>query len=106
VTNLSKQTLQKAFVGGRCIVFLRWDLPPPCSASPHSLHVLTLQTYQQHPWLVHLVAKVLHGDPAAAEFFVVNPFPDTTKPPKGQLRVHLRLLVGKQLSCAIHPPHV
>ena len=75
--------------------------------------MLTLQTYQQHPWLVHLVAKVLHGDPAAAEFFAVNPFPDTTKPPKGQLGVHLRLLVGKQppvgfgsVSCAIHPPHV
>jgi hypothetical protein len=97
--------LQEAFVGGRCILFLRWD----CSASPDPSHALTLQTYQQHPWLVHLVAKVLHGDPVAAEFFVVNPFPDTTKPPKGQLRV--RLLVRKQppmglggASCATHTP--
>lgn len=54
------------------------------SANPPSSVELPPQNYGQNPWLVHMVAKILVGDDTVFPFFVHNPFPDASKPPKGQ----------------------
>lgn len=35
-----------------------------------------LSSYQEHPWFVHLMAKLLEGDRAALALMGANPFPD------------------------------
>jgi hypothetical protein len=40
----------------------------------------SMSTYDQYPWTLHLVWKLLHNDPGALSLFGGNPFPD--KPPR------------------------
>jgi len=35
-----------------------------------------MTTYNEHPWTVHLVWKLLHNDPGALSLLANNPFPD------------------------------
>ena len=39
-----------------------------------------MSSYDQHPWFVHLIAKLLEGDRAALGLFKTNPFPN--QPPR------------------------
>jgi hypothetical protein len=36
-----------------------------------------MSSFEQEPWLVNLVAKLLHGDKEVATLLAKNPFPDT-----------------------------
>jgi hypothetical protein len=54
----------------------------PVQVAPYQPHLdwqmwfAAMGTYQQYPWTLHLVWKLLHNDPVALSFFRSNPFPD------------------------------
>jgi len=54
----------------------------PVQVAPYQPHLdwqmwfAAMGTYNQYPWTLHLVWKLLHNDPAALSFFRNNPFPD------------------------------
>ena len=54
----------------------------PVQVAPYQPHLdwqmwfAAMGTYQQYPWTLHLVWKLLHNDPVALSFFRNNPFPD------------------------------
>jgi hypothetical protein len=58
----------------------------PVQVAPYQPHLdwqmwfAAMGTYNQYPWTLHLVWKLLHNDPVALSFFRSNPFPD--HPPK------------------------
>jgi hypothetical protein len=58
----------------------------PCLVTPYHYRLDWLVWFaamsdpDQHPWLVHLVWKLLHGDAGALSLLAVNPFPDA--PPR------------------------
>jgi hypothetical protein len=57
----------------------------PCVVSPYHYRLgweiwfAAMSSYEQHPWLVHLIAKLLVNDPGALSLLAGNPFPD--RPP-------------------------
>ena len=64
----------------------------PCVISPYHYRIdwlawfAAFQDPSEHPWLVHLIAQLLEGEPGAITLLATNPFPDA--PPK-QIRVSL-----------------
>jgi hypothetical protein len=54
----------------------------PVQVAPYQPHLdwqmwfAAMGTYQQYPWTLHLIWKLLHNDPVALSFFRSNPFPD------------------------------
>jgi hypothetical protein len=79
---------------GRPATWREYDLPckpgdpvrRPCIAAPYH-HRLDWQMWfasrsdlRGHPWVAHLVWKLLHNDPAALRLMARNPFPD--RPPR------------------------
>ncbi|MFZ5481955.1 MAG: lipase maturation factor family protein [Myxococcota bacterium] len=62
----------------------------PCWISPYHLRLdwqmwfAAQQPLEQHPWLVHLVRKLLRGDPAVRDLLARDPFPG---PPPWKVRV-------------------
>ena len=54
---------------------------PPLVA-PYQLHFdwqmwfASMAGLNEYPWTIHLVWKLLHGDPLATQLFARNPFPD------------------------------
>lgn len=58
----------------------------PCTISPYHYRLDWLmwfsafQSYQHNPWLIHLAAKILSGDPVVLSLLAEYPFKD--KPPK------------------------
>lgn len=54
----------------------------PVQVAPYQPHLdwqmwfAAMGTYNQYPWTLHLVWKLLHNDPVALSFFRSNPFPD------------------------------
>jgi len=64
-----------------------WDpARPPSQIAPYQPHLdwqlwfAAMNTYEQYPWTLNLVWKMLHNDPATLSLFGGNPFPD--KPPQ------------------------
>jgi hypothetical protein len=70
------------------------DVTAPCWVTPYHLHLdwqlwfVPLQGVESHPWLVHLVAKLLDGDALARAQFVDPPFAQT--PPRAIRVVRMR----------------
>lgn len=66
----------------------------PCFISPYHYRIdwllwfAAFQDYQHNPWLVHLVGKLLMGDPLVNDLVAYNPFRD--KPPKSVRVLHYR----------------
>eukprot|EP00731_Ephydatia_muelleri_P029354 Em0020g998a len=66
----------------------------PCFISPYHYRIdwllwfAAFQDYQHNPWLVHLVGKLLMGDPLVNDLVAYNPFHD--KPPKYVRVLHYR----------------
>ena len=58
----------------------------PCVVSPYHYRLdwqiwfAAMSTAQHYPWTLHLVWKLLHGDPATLGLLATNPFPDA--PPR------------------------
>jgi hypothetical protein len=58
----------------------------PCVISPYHLRLdwqmwfAALSRYEQQPWIVHLVYKLLHGDRGIEPLLASDPFPD--QPPR------------------------
>src|SRR5438552_898563 len=58
----------------------------PCVVAPYQYRIdwqmwfAAMSDYRHHPWIVHLVYKLLCGDPATASLLAKDPFPD--RPPK------------------------
>ena len=58
----------------------------PCQISPYHYRLdwqiwfAAMSEVRRHPWTIHLVAKLLEGDPAILTLFAENPFPD--QPPR------------------------
>src|SRR5262249_5969127 len=54
----------------------------PCLVSPYHLRLdwqmwfAAMSTYEQEPWIVELVDKLLHGEPAIRPLLAHDPFPD------------------------------
>jgi Lipase maturation factor len=54
----------------------------PVQVAPYQPHLdwqmwfAAMGSYNQYPWTLHLVWKLLHNDPVALSFFRSNPFPD------------------------------
>ncbi len=54
----------------------------PVQVAPYQPHLdwqmwfAAMGSYNQYPWTLHLVWKLLHNDPMALSFFRSNPFPD------------------------------
>jgi len=54
----------------------------PCQISPYHYRLdwqiwfAAMSDVRRHPWTIHLVAKLLEGDPAVLTLFAENPFPD------------------------------
>jgi hypothetical protein len=54
----------------------------PCLVTPYHYRLdwliwfAAMSNYERHPWLVHLVWKLLHGDPGALSLLAGNPFPE------------------------------
>jgi Lipase maturation factor len=60
-----------------------WDPKlPPSFIAPYQPHLdwqlwfAAMATYQDYPWTLNLVWKMLHNDPATLSLFAGNPFPD------------------------------
>jgi hypothetical protein len=60
-----------------------WDpARPPAQIAPYQPHLdwqlwfAAMSTYEQYPWTLNLVWKMLHNDPATLSLFAGNPFPD------------------------------
>jgi len=59
----------------------------PCLITPYHLRLDWLMwfaafgNYQQHPWLLHLTAKLLVNDPLVSSLIAINPFLEDEKPP-------------------------
>jgi hypothetical protein len=58
----------------------------PCVVAPYQYRIdwqmwfAAMGSYRQHPWIVHLVYKLLSADPGMLSLLASNPFPD--HPPK------------------------
>ncbi|MBW2716171.1 MAG: lipase maturation factor family protein, partial [Deltaproteobacteria bacterium] len=58
----------------------------PCFVTPYHYRLdwliwfAAMSNYERHPWVVHLIWKLLHNDPGALSLLADNPFPD--KPPR------------------------
>ena len=58
----------------------------PCLITPYHYRLdwliwfAAMTSYADHPWVVHLGWKLLHGDPGALSLLATNPFPDA--PPR------------------------
>jgi hypothetical protein len=58
----------------------------PCVVAPYQYRIdwqmwfAAMSDYRHHPWIVHLVYKLLSGDPGMLSLLASNPFPD--RPPK------------------------
>jgi len=58
----------------------------PCIISPYHYRLdwlmwfAAFQNYNQNPWLLHLIAKLLVNDPIATSLIAFNPFENTTPP--------------------------
>jgi Lipase maturation factor len=58
----------------------------PCIAAPYHYRLdwqiwfAAMSSWEEEPWLVHLVAKLLRGDPGALSLLKENPFPG--RPPR------------------------
>jgi hypothetical protein len=58
----------------------------PCFVTPYHYRLdwliwfAAMSDYEHHPWLVHLIWKLLHNDPGALSLLAGNPFPEG--PPK------------------------
>lgn len=54
----------------------------PCWITPYHLRLdwliwfAAMSNYERHPWVVHLIWKLLHNDPGALSLLAGNPFPD------------------------------
>jgi hypothetical protein len=61
------------------------DKRPP-QIAPYQLRLdwqmwfASMSTYEEYPWTLHLVSKLLHNDPGAVGLFAGNPFPG--RPPR------------------------
>jgi hypothetical protein len=58
----------------------------PCFVTPYHYRLdwliwfAAMSNYERHPWVVHLIWKLLHNDPGALSLLADNPFPE--KPPR------------------------
>jgi hypothetical protein len=58
----------------------------PCVIAPYQYRIdwqvwfAAMQSIRSNPWLLHLIAKLLHNDPGALSLLANNPFPE--QPPK------------------------
>jgi hypothetical protein len=58
----------------------------PCVVAPYQYRIdwqmwfAAMDDYRRHPWIVHLVYKLLSGDEGMLSLLASNPFPD--RPPK------------------------
>jgi hypothetical protein len=58
----------------------------PCFVTPYHYRLdwliwfAAMSNYERHPWVIHLVWKLLHNDPGALSLLADNPFPE--KPPR------------------------
>ena len=59
---------------------------PPCLISPYHYRLdwlmwfAAFQSYQQNPWLLHLMGKMLENDPVVDSLLAYNPFKDKQPP--------------------------
>lgn len=59
---------------GSCQLTEEWLSPYPTSQT------LSLQTYEQNEWIIHLAGKLLAGDAEALSLLALNPFEGRVPP--------------------------